>query len=325
MFQRGFNTMSAVRVGVIGVGHLGYHHARIYSTLPDAELVGVVDVDEARGRRVAADFSTQWFPDAAGLVDAGIQAASVVVPTTAHRDIALPLLEAGVDVLVEKPLASSVAEAAELVEAAARSGRILQVGHVERFNGAVIALFEAIRQPRFIECHRLSPYPNRGGDVSVVLDLMIHDLDIVLALDGTAVTALDAAGVAVFSGQEDIANARLRFASGCVANLTCSRVSQERMRKIRIFERDAYVSTDYTEQEVRVYRKKPGPIPPGRSPMEHIAVESLEVHRDEPLKRELASFLACARERRRPLVSGEDGLQALQMAQQIVDFIREHR
>ncbi len=316
--------MSAVRVGVIGVGHLGYHHARIYRSLPDAELVGVVDVDEGRAARATEDFNAPRFASIEDLISAGIDAASVVLPTVAHCEAALQLSAAGVDVLVEKPIASTVAQAAEMVEAAARQGRILQVGHVERFNGAVIALFSAIRRPRFIECHRLSPYPDRGGDVSVVLDLMIHDLDIVLALDGTPVVSVDAVGVPVFSAQEDIANARLRFASGCVANLTCSRVSLERMRKIRIFESDAYVSTDYTEQQVLVYRKKPGVPASGAAPMDLIQVEPMSVHRDEPLKLELASFLESVREHKRPLVSGEDGLRALQVAEDVVRFIREH-
>lgn len=316
--------MSAVRVGVIGVGHLGYHHARIYRALPDAELVGVVDPDAARAARAAEEFGVRIFGTAEELLAEGIQAVSVVVPTVAHREVTLKALAAGADVLVEKPIASTVAQAAEMVETAAREGRILQVGHVERFNGAVIALTQAIHRPRFIECHRLSPYPNRGSDVSVVLDLMIHDLDIVLALDGTAVVSLDAVGVPVFSAQEDIANARIRFASGCVANLTCSRVSLERLRKIRIFEAEAYVSTDYTEQQVLVYRKKPGAPPPGATPMDLIQVEPMAVHREEPLKLELAAFLESVRNRTRPIVAGEDGLRALQVAEDVVTFIREH-
>lgn len=315
--------MSAVRVGVIGVGHLGYHHARIYRALQEGELVGIVDADDARAERACEEFGVPRFESVDALIETGIAAASVVVPTIAHRDIALRLLSAGVDVLVEKPIAPTVAQAAEMVEAAKKHGRILQVGHVERFNGAVIALFNAIRRPRFIECHRLSPFPNRGSDVSVVLDLMIHDLDIVLALDGTPVESVDAVGVPVLSAQEDIANVRLRFASGCVANLTCSRVSPERMRKIRIFESDAYVSTDYTEQQVLVYRKKPGTPPEGASMMDLIEVESMTVHREEPLKLELASFLECVRDHKRPLVAGEDGLQALQVAEEVVRYIRE--
>jgi predicted dehydrogenase len=234
----------------------------------------------------------------------------------------MELLEAGVDVLVEKPIAATVEEAREMVDAATGAGRVLQVGHIERFNGAVLALMGFVRSPLFIECHRLSPYPNRGDDVSVVHDLMIHDLDLVLALVGTRVVQVDAVGVPVFSQYEDIANARIRFESGCVANLTCSRISVERMRKIRVFERDAYLSTDYSEQEVLVYRKKPGRVEPGRSPMELVTVESLPVERDEPLKRELQSFVDCVRNGRRPVVSGEDGLAALELAQRVVDTIR---
>ncbi|MCH8205356.1 MAG: Gfo/Idh/MocA family oxidoreductase, partial [Candidatus Hydrogenedentes bacterium] len=232
-------------------------------------------------------------------------------------------LRAGVDVLVEKPIASTLEEARAMNEAAATSDRLLQVGHVERFNGAVLALTEHITRPLFIECHRLSPFPGRGDDVSVVLDLMIHDLDVVLALTKAKVTSLDAVGVPVFSTQEDIANVRLRFDSGCVANLTASRISVESMRKIRIFEENAYVSTDYSEKEVIVYHKKSGEIPENLSPMEWINIEPLEVSREEPLRLELASFIDCVRERRTPVVSGEDGLRALELAFDILAFIRE--
>jgi len=314
--------MNAIRTGVVGVGHLGYHHARNYAALDDVVLVGVVDTDAERGRKASEDFHTGYFPSVEALLEAGVDAVSVVVPTTAHRAVTLASLEAGVDVLVEKPIAES-GDAAEAMVAAARAGdRILQVGHIERFNGAVVALFEAFSAPKFIECHRLSPYACRGDDVSVVLDLMIHDLDIALALDGTPVVRVDGVGVPVFSPTEDIANARLRFASGCVANLTCSRVSMERMRKIRLFASDAYVSTDYSEQEVLVYRKEPGPLPPGVSPMERITVEALPVHHEEPLKRELADFVTFVRTRRRPVVAGEDGLAALALAERIVFRIR---
>jgi len=316
--------MSKVRVGVVGVGHLGYHHARNYAAMDHAILVGVVDADESRAANVASDFHAQPFGTVAELVRAGVDAVSVATPTTTHHVITLELLEAGVDVLVEKPIADSAERGAEMVDVAARRNRILQVGHIERFNGAVQALFQAVRAPKFIECHRLSPYPSRGDDVSVVLDLMIHDLEIVLALDGTEAVSVDAVGVPVFSPFEDIANARIRFASGCVANLTCSRVSLEGMRKIRIFEANAYVSTDYSEQQVLVYRKKPGPLPAGASPMEAIAVEALPVQREEPLKRELAAFVACVQSRERPVVSGEDGLAALRLAQQVIQSIREH-
>ena len=315
--------MSNARVGVIGVGHLGYHHARTYAALDHADLVGVVDTDGDRAAKAGEDFRVPGFTSCAELLKLGVDAVSVAVPTTLHHGLAMEELGAGVDVLVEKPIAATVAEARELVRQAADRGRILQVGHIERFNGAVMALVEKVQDPKFIECHRLSPYPSRGDDVSVVLDLMIHDLDIVLSLVRGEVVSLDAVGVPVFSTSEDIANVRLRFPSGCVANLTCSRVAPERMRKIRVFEMDAYLSTNYTEQEVLLYRKKPGPVPPGVSPMQHITVESLPVRREEPLRLELESFITCVRQRSRPVVSGEDGLAALRLAQRIIDSIRQ--
>lgn len=314
--------MVSTRVGVIGVGHLGYHHARNYAGLDGVELVGVVDIDETNGARAALDFQVPHFRELDGLLAQGIDAASVVVPTSLHHEFTLRLLEAGVDVMVEKPIAQSVEKAAEMVAVAQRAGRILQVGHIERFNGAVRALFDAVRQPRFIECHRLSPFPSRGDDVSVVLDLMIHDLEIVRALDGTRPVSVDAVGVPVFSKYEDIANARIRFASGCVANLTSSRISLDRMRKIRIFSPEMYVSTDYSAEEVLIYRKRPGDLAPGQSPMEMISVDSLPVDHEEPLRMELSSFIQCVRARTRPVVDGEDALQVLQLAQQVIDCIR---
>lgn len=316
--------MSKLRVGVVGVGHLGYHHARIYAGLDGVQLVGVADPDEDRRTQVAEEFTVAAFSDVRGLIEMGVDAVSVATPTTTHHDVAIALLQAGIHVLVEKPIAPSITEAETMVAVARAHHCLLQVGHIERFNGAVMGLFDAIKAPRFIECHRLSPFPGRGTDVSVVLDLMIHDLDIVLSLDTSEVIGIDAVGVPVFSVQEDIANVRLRFASGCVANLTSSRVSLEKMRKIRIFEENAYVSTDYSAQEVLVYRKKSGAVPPGANPMEHIQIDPLPIQRDEPLKLELLSFLDCVREGRPPLVSGEDGVRVLRLAQDIVDFIREH-
>ncbi|HEO71147.1 MAG TPA: Gfo/Idh/MocA family oxidoreductase [Candidatus Hydrogenedentes bacterium] len=316
--------MGALRAGVIGVGHLGYHHARNYAALDGVALVGVVDLDQSRAAKAAHDFGTAAYRSVSELLEAGIDAASVVVPTTAHAEVTATLLQAGVDVLVEKPIADTVAAAEAMVALAAAKERVLQVGHIERFNGAVIALTQAMQTPRFIECHRLSPYPSRGDDVSVVLDLMIHDLDIVLALERSEVVSLDAVGVPVFSRSEDIANVRLRFASGCVANLTSSRVSLERMRKIRIFGDDAYVSTDYSEQQVLVYRKRPGTPPADTSPMAWITIDRLTVEQEEPLKRELASFVECVKSRRRPVVSGEEGMRALRLAQDVIAFIREH-
>lgn len=316
--------MATVRAGVVGVGHLGYHHARNYAGIEGAALVGVVDTDSSRARKASEDFGVPAYSSLTDLIRAGVDVVSIATPTTMHHPIVIEALDAGLDVLVEKPIAATVDQAREMVAVATRNGRVLQVGHIERFNGAVMALMNSVRMPKFIECHRLSPYPSRGDDVSVVLDLMIHDLDIVLALAGHDIVALDAVGVPVFSQQEDIANVRIRWASGGVANLTCSRISVDRMRKIRIFEPDAYLSTDYTEQDVRMYRRKPGPIPPDCSPMQWITVESLPVQKEEPLKRELMSFVRCVRERSRPVVAGEDGLAALELAQRIIDAIREH-
>lgn len=310
--------MSALRVGVIGVGHLGYHHARNFSALPDVTLVGVVDTNQEQAAKAAVFCDGRTFPSIDAIIDAGVDAVSVAVPTTAHYPVVMKLLEAGIHVMVEKPIAASVKEAEEMNALASRKNRILQVGHIERFNGAVIALFESGVRPRFIECHRMSPYPMRGTDVSVVLDLMIHDLEIVQALDGGEVEQVSAIGVPVFSRTKDIANARIQFASGCVANITASRISMTKMRKLRVFGESAYVSTDYTEQEVLVYRKKPGPLPDGVSPMEAITIESLPVKKEEPLKRELQSFVACVREGKQPVVSGEQATRALRLAEQII-------
>ncbi len=317
--------MKTIRTGVVGVGHLGYHHARHYASLEGSELVGIVDSNDAHRERAASDFTVPGFSTIDALIACGVDAVSVATPTTVHHDVTITLLQAGVHVLVEKPIACSILEAEAMVAVAKTHHCLMQVGHIERYNGAVLAFINAINSPRFIECHRLSPYPGRGSDVSVVLDLMIHDLDIVLSLVPGNLIALDAVGVPVFSTFEDIANVRLRFDTGCVANLTSSRVSQERMRKIRIFEDNAYLSTDYSAQEVLVYRKSPGPIPEGVNPMEHIKIDSLAVKKEEPLKLELADFLDCVRENRKPLVSGEDGLRALKLAQDIIDFIRNQR
>jgi predicted dehydrogenase len=315
--------MTTLKLGVIGAGHLGYHHARLYHGMEDVTLTGVADPNPEARTKIQQDFEgVPVYEHAEALLDAGVNAVSIVAPTREHGALTTQALQAGVHVLVEKPMAATVAEAASMVEAAHKAGRILQVGHIERFNGAVMALFEANMNPRFIECHRLSPFPGRGTDVSVVLDLMIHDLDIVLKLAGSEVTSVDAVGVPVFSVEEDIANVRLRFASGCVANLTSSRISVERMRKIRIFDPNAYVSTDYSAQEVLVYSKKDGAIPPDANPMEHIAITPLPVRKEEPLKLELEAFVASIQAGSHPQVSGEDGLRALQLAWRIIDAMR---
>jgi len=307
-----------VRVGVVGVGYVGHHHARIYSELSGVELVGVVDIDEARLRELGPrprTYLCRDYRDLLGMVDA----VSVAVPTLLHYPIAKEFLESGVDVLVEKPIAQSLSQADELVEIAKGSDRIFQVGHIERFNGAVKALEAIVKSPGFIECHRLGPFAHRNTDVDVVLDLMIHDIDIILNLIKSPVTAVTAVGVPVISDQVDIANARLQFESGCVANLTASRVSVERVRRIRIFQRDTFISLDYSQQEIAIYHRVPGQPDAAPEANPRIVKEDLFIDKAEPLRVELESFIECVRSRKRPLVSGEEGRDALKVAAQIVE------
>jgi len=310
-----------VRVGVVGVGYVGQHHARIYAELPEVELVGLVDIDEARLEEVGGRYPallSRDYRDLRGAVDA----VSVAVPTRLHYPIARDFLTWGVDVLVEKPIAQSLAQADELVEIARTNDRIFQVGHIERFNGAVKALERIVRAPGFIESHRLGPFPARNTDVDVVLDLMIHDIDILLNLVKSPVTAVSAVGVPVVSDQVDIANARLQFASGCVANLTASRVSVERVRRIRIFQRDTFIFLDYPQQEIALYHRVP---PDGRRSPEippRIVKEEIVIDKAEPLRVELESFIECVRNRTRPLVSGEEGRDALRVASQIIEKLQ---
>ncbi len=307
-----------VNVGVVGVGSLGQHHARIYAGLPGVRLAGVYDVDGARAQSIAAQYGTQAFATL-GELAAEIQAASVVVPTTDHRAVAGLLLEHGVHLLVEKPIASSTAEAEELVALAQARKLILQVGHVERFNPILTFFENQSAPPRFIEAHRLAPYPPprpglhpRGTEVSVVLDLMIHDLEVILHLVGHPVRDVRAVGVPVLSPSEDIANVRLLFANGCVANITASRISPERMRKIRVFLPDAYVSLDYQNQCGEIYRKDP----------RGIVREPITVEPGEPLALELQSFARCVAGHAAPRVTGEHAAEALKLAVRIVNALR---
>jgi predicted dehydrogenase len=311
--------MAPLPVAVIGVGHLGSRHARIYSELPAADLVAVADINFERARGVAGEFGCQATTDYRTLLSR-IRAASVAVPTSVHREVTLTLLGAGIDVLVEKPIAAEIPEAREMVEAARRNGRVLAVGHTERYNPAVEALQGAAAEPRFIEVHRLGSFSPRSLDIDVVLDLMIHDLDVVAALVRSPLASLEAVGVPVLTERLDIANARLRFANGCVANLTASRVSQEKVRKLRVFERDRYISLDYTAQEALVYRVERDPKSPERLP--RIVRENLPVERQEPLGRELGDFLGAASSRRDARVTGEDGLRALELAQGVVEALK---
>jgi predicted dehydrogenase len=301
----------SLRVAVIGVGHLGRHHARILSTLPGAELVGVVDINRPRAEEVAAAAKTRVL-DGDSLLGA-VDAVTIAVPTEQHLEVALPLLRAGIGVLVEKPMARSVGEADEMMAAARTSGATLAVGQTERFNPAVEAARPLLRDPRFIEVHRLGTFPDRSLDIDVVFDLMIHDLDVVLSLVGAEVESIEAVGVPVLTPRIDIANVRLRFANGCIANLTASRISRDRVRKIRFFQPAGYLSIDYAAQKVETWRLVQGN---GATPA--IDGGELPVANEEPLKRELADFLDAVASRRAPLVDGAQGRQALELAARIV-------
>jgi predicted dehydrogenase len=302
--------MKTLRVGVVGVGHIGSNHARLYAELDSAEFTAVYDVDLVRGRYIAEKYRATAATSLAQFTEM-IDAASVATPTNTHHEIAKHLLNNGKHLLVEKPIAENTSDASELAELAARNKLILQVGHVERFNPALAALEARLTHPRFIEAHRLSPYPNRSTEISVVLDLMIHDLEIILHLVSSPVQNIDAVGVPVLSRTADIANARLHFENGCIANITSSRISPERMRKVRVFQEDVYLSLDYENQTGEIYRRVDGKI----------ARAEVEIEHGQPLKRELAAFIECARTGREPRVSGFQATAALELAVEITKRI----
>ena len=302
-----------LRVAVIGVGHLGKHHARILASLPGVELVAVVDTNRARAEEIAAANGTRAVFDSRGLLGQ-VDAVTIAVPTERHREVALPFLTAGVPALIEKPIARSLEEADQLIEAAADAGVVLAVGQTERFNPALAAARPLIADPRFIEVHRLGTFPERSLDIDVVFDLMIHDLDVVLSMVDSDVESLEAVGVPVITNRVDIANARLRFANGCIVNLTASRISRDRVRKIRFFQRSAYVSIDYATQKVEVYR-----LVKGSGPTPSIDGGEIAVPSEEPLKLELADFVEAVVAKRAPKVTGEAGRRALALAQAITD------
>lgn len=336
-----------ISVGVLGVGHLGKEHARVYTELDRAHLVhfvGVFDTNSVNARHIAERCGARAFETVEQLAVA-CDAVSVVTPTSTHFELGKLLLERGKHVLVEKPMTDTATEAEELVRLAQQRDLILQVGHVERFNPVLKYLESVATRPRFIEVHRLSPYPGRSTDIGVVLDLMIHDLDVVLSLVRSPLAQVDAVGLPVLSASEDIANARLRFRDGCVANLTVSRISPERMRKIRVFSgagmdsTAAYISLDYMRQEGQIYRiasegekessllKK---LLAGRDARvvsefagKKIVREPVPIEKDEPLKLELTSFVECVRQHRQPVVSGESAKRALDVALQITDLVRK--
>jgi predicted dehydrogenase len=309
--------MSKIRAAVIGVGYLGRFHAQKYAQLPECELVAVVDGRADAGRAVAAEVNTRALADYRELLGQ-VDAVSVVTPTPAHFEIAEAFLGAGAHVLVEKPITETPEQARSLIALAARQGRILQVGHLERFNSAILAAEPHLRAPRFMECHRLAPYKERGTDVNVVLDLMIHDIDLVQSLAGSEIVSIDAIGSPVFSGEIDIANARIRFANGCVANTTASRVSLKTERKLRIFEDAAYISLDLQQKILTLIRKRDAVPQPGQLP---VTIEEANLEQGDALKAEISSFLDCIRNNRRPVVSGEDGLRALETAIRITEQV----
>ncbi len=309
-----------IKVGVIGVGSLGQWHARIYSEIEDVELVGVFDTDENRANEIAEKYNTKPYTSIDELA-VNIDAASVVVPTDIHYDIFRQLLANNVNMLMEKPIASTSEEAEKMVKMAEEKDILLQVGHVERFNPVMSFLEDNLSSPRFIEATRLAGYPPpregglpRGTEVSVVLDLMIHDLDIILHLMKSPVKSINATGVAVLSSTEDIANARINFENGCVANVTASRISQEKLRKLRVFQDDLYLSLDYMNQDGQLSRKTA------------TGIETMDVpiEKDEPLAAELKSFSNCVKHRHDPVVTGQHGSDALRLAVNICEIIRNN-
>lgn len=305
---------SLLRAGVVGVGYLGRFHAQKYAALSDVTLAGVADIDQSRAAAIADECRTRAVADYRELFGE-IDCVSIAVPTHLHHSVAQEFLRQGVDVLVEKPMTATGAEGRELVALASRQKRILQVGHLERFNPALRSLTGILTAPRFIECHRVAPFVERGTDVDVVRDLMIHDLDVILSLVRSPVTSIEAFGVPVLTQEPDIANARLRFASGCIANITASRVALKRERKMRLFQPDTYIVVDYGEHRIRICRRDPTPA---AGSLPNISFEEREVGGEDALEEEIRAFLRSVRDRSEPIVSGQDGLQALEVAEQII-------
>ena len=302
---------NVIKAGVIGVGYLGKFHAEKYAASAKAELVAVVDIDEARAKEIGASLRADAVSDYRALLSR-VQCVSIAVPTRFHYQVAREFIDAGVDVLVEKPLSADIAEARALVEAAERRRVILQVGHLERFNPAIRRLEGVVREPKFVECHRLAPFIERGTDVNVVLDLMIHDIDVIASLVGSPVERVEAVGVPVLTDKPDIANARIKFANGCIANVTASRVSLKRERKVRFFQSDAYISIDYDQRRAQIYYKPA----PGAGWLD-IRGENIEIQEGDALADEIDSFLDCVSTRKAPLVGGAEALVALEIASMI--------
>jgi len=302
--------MDLIKVVVVGVGSLGSRHARIYSELPGVELVGVLDTDRERTEEIATQYDCQAFLTLEE-IPSSVEAISIVVPTDRHYEVAGGLMNRGYHLLIEKPITDDVSHARELLRLAEKSNLLLQVGHVERFNPGILEIEKIVKEPRFIECHRNAPFQPRGTEVGVVLDLMIHDLDIILYLVSSPVASLEAVGATILSKHEDIANARIKFKSGCIANITTSRVSPAKMRKIRIFQDDAYISLDYMAQTAQIYREEAG----------RIIIDELPIPRGEPLKLELESFVEAVRLGGKPQVPAEGSLAALEVAVAVTEEV----
>jgi predicted dehydrogenase len=303
--------MEKVRMGVVGVGHLGAIHAKIYSRLDNVDLVGVCDCNLTRAIEIGERFHTASYADYEELFGK-VDAASIAVPTSLHYNIAKEFLKGGIHVLIEKPITKTLSEASELIEIAKEKDLIIQVGHIERFNSAILAIESYLEKPKFIECQRLGPFHKRVKDVGVVLDLMIHDIDIVLGLVKKDVVTIEAVGLSTVSHHEDVANVRLTFEDATIADITASRVTKDVVRKIRIFQEDSYISLDYLTQEAAIFRKVD----------DKIVKERIKIKKKEPLKKELKSFIDCVKNHKKPLVSGVEGRRALQVALEIIEKIR---
>jgi predicted dehydrogenase len=311
--------MQKVRTAVIGVGYLGRFHAQKYAALPAAELVAVVDANAENRAKVAAETGCRAVADYREILGA-VDAVSIATPTPLHYPIAKECLERGIHVLVEKPITTTLEEARSLVATAARQGRVLQVGHLERFNAAILALAGTLRTPRFVESHRLAPFKERGTDVNVVLDLMIHDIDLIQSLVGAPIVSIDAVGSSVFSAGLDIANARIRYANGCVANTTASRVSMKMERKLRLFQDDAYISIDLQQKVLTVVRKPPAGSDLAKG---QVLIEERTYDQGDALLFEIEAFLQSIITGSPPVVTGEDGLRALETATRITQMVQD--
>lgn len=312
--------MKKVKVGVVGVGYLGQHHARIYSELPEIELIGVVDTDIHKAQSVSKKTGSNPFTQYSDLFGL-VEAVSIAVPTTLHYKVAADFLNQGIDVLLEKPITETVSEADELIKLANKNKLILQVGHLERFNTAFREVEKIVNKPKFIETHRLGPFVGRGIDVDIILDLMIHDLDIILHLVKSEVKQINAVGIPVITSNIDIANVRIQFENGCVANITASRVSNEKMRKIRIFQPDAYISLDYASQEVKAFKRVLPSNAQGDDIFPQIIEEKIKVTKEEPLKMELMEFIKATRTRKISSANAQEGREALKLASEILEKI----